>query len=57
VIDNWSFKAAQYFNAEHNHIAQSGACLTECAWHQFRVLLLPLTFVIAELTAGTTRRA
>jgi hypothetical protein len=57
VIDNWSFKTAQYFNAEHNHIAQSGACLTECAWHYFRVLLLPLTFVIAEPTAGTTRRA
>jgi hypothetical protein len=31
VIDNWSFKTAQYFNAEHNHIAQSGACLTESA--------------------------
>jgi hypothetical protein len=31
VTDNWSFKTGDYFQAEHNHIAQSGACLTEYA--------------------------
>ncbi|EIN09373.1 hypothetical protein PUNSTDRAFT_126308 [Punctularia strigosozonata HHB-11173 SS5] len=29
VVDDWSFKVGDYFKAEHNQIAQSGACLTD----------------------------